>query len=545
MTHNKKSSILVASIIFIAIVFKIYLLVLDVIPFNSDEAIVGLMAKHILDGQYPVFFYGQSYMGSLDAFLIAGVFKIIGEKVIAIRIVQIILYSLVLLTSYIIGKRVFHSTITGIFAVLLLAVPPVNVTLYSTVSLGGYSEALLVSNLLFITGFLLLRKIDAPRQEKSHNNHLKLIPGIGLYFFLMGFGIWVNGITLVYSVPIGLMLFIQLIQTRNNFRLKTFVSIGFVSVLCGLIGLFPWVRFAFQHGSISIYSELFGNAVNVEMGSFFQKTVSHIINYFLLGSTVVVGLRPPWEVRWLSFGLIPLIVIFWILVFGFWGRRLFSRHNDKKNQDYMVAGVFLFQFLGFIFTPFGIDPSGRYFLPLAVPLALIAGEMVKLVKSKKWQVSIIMVVVIFQMIGTLQCAYRYPPGITTQFDLSTTIDHRYDEELIEFLEENDAYYGFTNYWVAYPLAFSSDEELIYIPVLPYHQDLRYTARDNRYDHYNIRVAESSKAAYITTKNPRLDENIENGLIKNEIVWEEKNIGDYHIYYNLSKLIRPDELNLGY
>jgi hypothetical protein len=37
------------------------------VPLNSDEAVVGLMARHILDGKRPVFYYGQAYMGSLDA----------------------------------------------------------------------------------------------------------------------------------------------------------------------------------------------------------------------------------------------------------------------------------------------------------------------------------------------------------------------------------------------------------------------------------------------------------------------------------------------
>ena len=201
--------------------------------------------------------------------------------------------------------------------------------------------------------------------------------------------------------------------------------------------------------------------------------------------------------------------------------------------------------MGFIFTPFGNDPSGRYFLPLAVPLALVAGEMVKFARFEKWQIGLILVIVVFQMMGNIQCAHRYPPGITTQFDLSTTIDHRSDKELIEFLEENNEYYGFTNYWVSYPLAFNSDEELIYIPVLPYHQDLRYTSRDNRYEKYNQRVAESTKVAYITTNNPQLDVNIENGLMEHNITWKEKNVGDYHIYYNLSRLIWPDDLDLGY
>ncbi|MCK4814771.1 hypothetical protein KA005_03295, partial [bacterium] len=67
-----------AGAVIVAVVFKIGLLLANVIPFNSDEAVVALMARHILQGSRPIFFYGQAYMGSLDAFLVAGVFKLIG-----------------------------------------------------------------------------------------------------------------------------------------------------------------------------------------------------------------------------------------------------------------------------------------------------------------------------------------------------------------------------------------------------------------------------------------------------------------------------------
>ena len=40
---------------------------------EPDEAVVGLMAKHISEGrELPVFYYGQPYLGSLEAFLVAG-----------------------------------------------------------------------------------------------------------------------------------------------------------------------------------------------------------------------------------------------------------------------------------------------------------------------------------------------------------------------------------------------------------------------------------------------------------------------------------------
>src|SRR5512143_2634221 len=45
---------------------KILLLGIQAVPFNADEAVVALMAKHILQGERPLFFYGQAYMGSLD-----------------------------------------------------------------------------------------------------------------------------------------------------------------------------------------------------------------------------------------------------------------------------------------------------------------------------------------------------------------------------------------------------------------------------------------------------------------------------------------------
>ena len=49
-------------------------------PVDGDTAIVGLMARDILHGRpWPVFYYGQHYMGSLEAILTAGVFRLTGH----------------------------------------------------------------------------------------------------------------------------------------------------------------------------------------------------------------------------------------------------------------------------------------------------------------------------------------------------------------------------------------------------------------------------------------------------------------------------------
>ena len=115
--------------------------------------------------------------------------------------------------------------------------------------------------------------------------------------------------------------------------------------------------------------------------------------------------------------------------------------------------------------------------------------------------------------------------------------------MIEFLRGTNETKGYTNYWLSYPLAFLSGEELIFTPRLPYHQDLRYTARDDRYAPYARIVDQSEKIALITTRNEKLEELIRNFLQEEGITWSERQIGDYLVFYNLSARINIKELNL--
>jgi hypothetical protein len=124
------------------------------------------------------------------------------------------------------------------------------------------------------------------------------------------------------------------------------------------------------------------------------------------------------------------------------------------------------------------------------------------------------------------------------------VDHRFDQALIDFLIEKGETRGYSNYWVTYPLAFLSQEKLIFIPRLPYHLDFRYTERDDRYAAYNSMVAEADRVAYITTHHPELNAYLASAFKELDIKWEEIQIGDYHVFFNLSELVRPDEIGLG-
>jgi hypothetical protein len=95
------------------------------------------------------------------------------------------------------------------------------------------------------------------------------------------------------------------------------------------------------------------------------------------------------------------------------------------------------------------------------------------------------------------------------------------------------------------LAFLSNEKLIFLPQLPYHESLLVASRDDRYLPYHALVDQASTPAYITAKFPKLDDYLRSGFERLNITWQEKNIGDYHIFYNLSQKVTPQDLGFGF
>lgn len=537
---------------------KLWLVRGDFVPFNADEAVVALMARHILRGELPIFFYGQAYMGSLDAFFAAGAFALFGQYVWPIRLVQGLLYLGTLATTAWLGRDSFGSWRVGIVAACLLAIPTVNVSLYTTASLGGYGEALLLGNLIVLVGVRIGRCISLGQGTGRLVDWLIL--GV-----LAGVGVWAFGFTLVFSVPVAIYLLVLLWQMAGQ-RLGSTVGAGqnlwaraaarvadiarvdgrvLGMALAGVvIGSFPWWWYAFRSGFGVLIQELGGSAIaGVEGLPWIFQVGQHLVSLVVLGSTVIFGLRPPWGVVWLGLPLLPFVMIFWTTVIVYIVRRM-RIAGPYRGAQAVLLGVMVTLSLGFLFTPFGADPSGRYFIPLIVPLALFgAGLIVELEESMKhWALALIALVMVYNLWGTVQCAYRYPPGITTQFYAPAQVDHRYMDALIEFLHEKGETRGYTNYWVSYPLAFLSQEDLIFVPRLPYHTDFRYTQRDDRYAPYGEMVEAASRVAYITTHHPDLDQRLRESFTALGITWQEARIGDYQVFYALSRLVRPQDLD---
>ena len=110
--------------VLVAVAYKLFLLAYNTVPFNGDEGVVALMARHILQGERPIFFYGQAYLGSTDAWLVAFSFSIFGQSVFAIRIVQIALFAATVLTTYLVARKLGLREWAARIAPRLLALRP-------------------------------------------------------------------------------------------------------------------------------------------------------------------------------------------------------------------------------------------------------------------------------------------------------------------------------------------------------------------------------------------------------------------------------------
>jgi len=160
MKFIRSAAFQITAVLLIAVAWKMVFLFWDVVPFNADEAVVALMARHMLSGELPVFFYGQAYMGSLDAYLVSVGFAILGEEVWVIRLVQTLLYLGIVATTFFLADYIFKSWKAGLAAGLLMAIPAVNTSLYTTASLGGYGEALLLGNLMLLVTLRIAKNLQ-------------------------------------------------------------------------------------------------------------------------------------------------------------------------------------------------------------------------------------------------------------------------------------------------------------------------------------------------------------------------------------------------
>ena len=185
--NRNRAWFILSAIVLAGLLLRVYLLVTKLNGVDSDEAITGLMAVHILGGERPLLYYGLNYYGPLDAYLTAPIFAVFGSHAILLKIVPLVSSLVFIVAVYLLGKSLFSETI-GLYSAVLAAVPPLMLQ-----TLGLYANADYILTLVFGTFSLYL--FDLFRTGSSW------IKGIAIGVLLV-IGLWIHPIIGYYVATI-------------------------------------------------------------------------------------------------------------------------------------------------------------------------------------------------------------------------------------------------------------------------------------------------------------------------------------------------------
>ncbi len=372
-----------------ALIARVTLVIRTGAVIDGDEALVGIQAEHILRGQFPIYFYGQSYMGSLETYLIAGVIAMTGPTAWALRVIPIALsLALVYLTwrlALALAPREGRATplLAGL-AGLMAAVPPVYDAVTELRAWGGQIE------IYVITLALLLATVELSQRLRDGAGTWELARRWAVWGFLAGLGFWVNPLISYALVACGLWLAFAVARRlaaggRAGARQS---GLGALAAIAGaaLGGLPAWV-YAVQTGGANITVYLTQPAVTAQQTpvaaqgrlalaqaitrAYLTCSAPRVLDGALPGESAALA---PLRLAPLALPVVGLALALWLAV----GRRLGGRAalagaprlGLPLLYALSVSAIFC---LGTSAWPVLIggcdhDLAGRY----AVPLALVA-----------------------------------------------------------------------------------------------------------------------------------------------------------------------------
>ncbi|HZL65684.1 MAG TPA: glycosyltransferase family 39 protein, partial [Thermoleophilia bacterium] len=310
-------------------------------PINSDQAVVGLMAREILHGHLYAFYWGQSYGGG-EPYVVAALFALFGQSRFVLGVAPVLLDAVAVLLVWHIGRRLFDPRV-GLLAALLFWLWP-EVYLYLSTVEYGFRYLALVCGLAVL--LFALRLADAPPS--------RLLDWAGLGLFL-GLGWWCTPEIVYYAAPALLWVAYRAIRDRAWPR-----PAGVLLFLATTaLGALPWLAANVGHGYPSWQPVAH---------QYFQAWVARLGVFFRYDVPLVLGLRLRGTGEWLLgpglgvalYALVGVAFVGWVVLLAL-----------RRRALPLVVFVALFPFV-YTYAPFsGFWKDGRYALYFAPVLALL------------------------------------------------------------------------------------------------------------------------------------------------------------------------------
>ena len=490
-------------ILTIGIICKI--LSIQLLPFDSDQAIVGLMGKHILEGALPWLYYGDSYSGILEPLLVSWSFLFFGISRWTLHLIPFIFSILFVISIYQLGRELFNREI-GLLGMLLAAVPHFSFGYYSSLVYGGYIEILWLGNIILLTSHRL-----AVQKEK---------PSLLSLFFLgllWGVAWWTYPISIVYLISsFCFLLFFKMELIRNGKVLTS--ALGF---FLGSIPFWIWN---------SIHRFPFLSFTRSRENPNFLLRINNFYHRFIEGFNASLREEPSF-IAYLMAALF-LVSLLFLLVEG-----KGFRGKSRSNRAPILLFLFFLSFcLFYIGSRFSEQNALRYLLPLysilPITLALLCYKLKSVSRYGFWGMAFAL---LFLNIYHQTSLNHFLKKQSIRYQKQIQVENSF----FSFLKQEKIAYAYSpEYWSAAELTFNAQEHPVFAQ--PFH---------DRYPLYTLLADASSNQAFVLEGKHRqsFEEMFRamGGNYKRELFAPYQKVKGYVVYYDFrppvsdSREILPD------
>ncbi len=184
----------------------------------SDNAVIALMAMHALCGKFYTFYWGQDYMGSLEALGVAPFFALFGVNDVTLSLGLLPWYVLFAIALQRLARRCAGPRAGGV-APWLLAVAPPYVQYQQIEARGGYTETLAFGTVVL---WLVLRVTHDALGADSERRYLYAIA------FVAGLAFWTDWLVFPYFAVAAVYLWLH--DRRLPFRPRILPMLAFFAL---------------------------------------------------------------------------------------------------------------------------------------------------------------------------------------------------------------------------------------------------------------------------------------------------------------------------
>jgi Dolichyl-phosphate-mannose-protein mannosyltransferase len=381
---------------------------------DSDEAVVGLMALHLLDGEWTTFFWGQGFGGSQEALLTAPVFWLAGPSWLALRVVPIILTAIAALVVWRVGRRTIGEPAATFAGCLAWIWPPFAVHRL-THQFGFYASGVLYSALLLLLG---LRLVERPSRARA-----------GAFGLVLGLALWQSA--QVLPVAVGVVVW-------TIWKQPAWLRQLWIAVLLAIVGALPSIVWNVRHDWGSLESTI-------------ENTTSyaHRLRVFLsplLG--MLLGLRTPYTQE----RLLPTVATFtaYAALAGLFAYGAYRSRHRAASLLYVVAAIFPFVYAAAPQTLFVQEP--RYLLVLSPVVTLLVAQLA----TTYWRGVVVLAAALAVSIATLERMETYAREVPAQPPKAP----RDLGPLVATLDALRLDRVYADFWLSYRLTFETDERIV-------------------------------------------------------------------------------------